>query len=84
MLTNSIQTMGYGKPSAEWKFDISRNSGIISQSMFQTVLVPKFSKEIKTKLRGYILFKPNWTDIPSLYQTEWTEIKCSLSSLRTS
>jgi hypothetical protein len=78
LMSPIIQAVGIGASRCEWCFEVDRAPLLGDQIMLQTILVPKRTKIVKLKVRGYALIKTGWISFPAMFRTSWLEVECQL------
>ncbi|HJQ70928.1 MAG TPA: hypothetical protein VKA70_18275 [Blastocatellia bacterium] len=78
LISPLIQALGLGSSRCEWLYELDPQDLLTDQVMLQTVLVPKGTRSIKFRARGYAHIKPKWISFPALFQTRWLDLECAL------
>lgn len=73
-----IQAVGLGSSRCEWLFEVDDKPLLGDQIMLQTVLVPRGTRALKFKARGYALLRPNWISFSTMIYTNWLDLECQL------
>lgn len=79
VMTPIIQAVGLGSSHCEWLFEVEDKPLLGDQIMLQTVLVPRGTRDLKFKARGYALLRPSWISFSTMLYTDWLEVECHLT-----
>jgi hypothetical protein len=78
--TPIVQAVGIGSSRSQWHFEKHDKDLFGDQVMVQTVLVPRRTKQLDFKIRGYAMIKPRFYSFAARHETGWVKVSCPLVS----
>jgi hypothetical protein len=74
LIGSVVDGTGVGRAACAWSCG-ERGKRIAGQQVFaQTILVRRGTREVRLRVRGSTLFRPEWTAIPASYATDWIDV----------